>query len=84
MTNAVLYQLKDHMVTLTLNNLETRNLVTNADIPAGLNDVCEADRAHSSVAIEDVEPFPASFAQCSVRYTAGNGHKISEPLSFHP
>jgi hypothetical protein len=80
MTDAVLYQLKDHIVTLTLNKPETRNLVTDSDIPAGPNEACEADRVHSAAAFKDVEASPARFAKCSVRYAAGNGRWISVPL----
>jgi len=41
MTDAILYQQHDHIVTLTLNKPESRNLVTDADILTSLNQACD-------------------------------------------
>lgn len=49
MTDAVLYQRQDHVVTLTLNKPQSRNLVTDVDVLTDLNRACERIRDDASV-----------------------------------
>jgi enoyl-CoA hydratase/carnithine racemase len=49
MTDAVLYQRQDHVVTLTLNRSQSRNLVTDVDVLTDLNHACERIRDDASV-----------------------------------
>jgi enoyl-CoA hydratase/carnithine racemase len=49
MTDAVLYQQQDHVITLTFNKPESRNLVTDADILTDLNNTCKWIRNDESI-----------------------------------
>jgi len=49
MTDVVLYQQQGHIVTLTLNKPESRNLVTDADICTALGDACDRIGSDGSV-----------------------------------
>jgi 1,4-dihydroxy-2-naphthoyl-CoA synthase len=91
MTGSVLYQQRDHIITLTLNKSESRNLVTDADILTDLNNACERIKNDASIRcvilnVNDWAASPVNLQNSAI--VTGRASSIrslkSSPLRFRP